>query len=125
MNKLKIVVTVALVFIMACISYPSSAQKKGYDMPKELPDSLKKKFVKDFKEGAILYKPHCSSCHNKIVNGKEEVPDFSLPQLMDYELRFYYVEHQKPLTEELLSETDLNKIIHYLRYKKKNIVEQK
>jgi len=83
-------------------------------------DSAKKEFVMNFDKGQIIYNIVCAKCHNKLVDGVEVVPDFSLPQLMDYEMRIEYPAHQERLTEANLSALELDHVVDYLRYKKKS-----
>jgi uncharacterized protein YicC (UPF0701 family) len=109
------------------ISKIKSSNKKlksiNYNLPDDslsMNDSAKKEFVKSFDKGQIVYNLICAKCHNKIVNGLEVVPDFSLPQLMDYEIRIQYPIHQERLSPENLSATELDDVVNYLRYKKKS-----
>ena len=83
-------------------------------------DSAKKEFVRNFDKGQIIYNIVCAKCHNKLVGGAEVVPDFSLPQLMDYEMRIQYPAHQERLTEANLSALELDYVVDYLRFKKKS-----
>jgi hypothetical protein len=99
----------------------SRAQKKiEFDYPDDIADSSKKTFVKDFNKGHVLYKITCSKCHTTIEKGKEIIPDFSLPQLMDYEIRIW-PQHQEQLPDTKLADGELAKIVLFLRYKKRNV----
>ena len=103
-----------------CCSFISIAQKKiEYSYPDDIVDSAKKTFVKQFYQGHTLYKISCAACHTKKVNGKEIIPDFSLPQLMDYEIRIW-PQHQEDLPETRITEQELSWIVLFLRYKKRN-----
>jgi len=82
-------------------------------------ESAKAEFVANIEKGEIIYSLLCAKCHNKLVNGVEVVPDFSLPQLMDYEMRIQYPSHKDRLTETNLSVKELDQVVDYLRYKKK------
>ncbi|MEP7168624.1 MAG: hypothetical protein ABI855_04585 [Bacteroidota bacterium] len=55
-------------------------------------------------------------------DGKEIIPDFSLPQLLDYEIRVGYPEHQDPMREVIIPKEELEKVILFLQYKKRNDV---
>jgi hypothetical protein len=91
-----------------------------FDYPDDMfADTAKKRFEKEFKQGTVLYKMSCSKCHNITVDGKEIIPDFSLPQLMDYELRFQYAAHGDELKEASITHDELEWIVLFLRYKKK------
>ncbi len=113
---LKYIVTLAfLVFGM----FNAMAQKQtAFNYPDDIVDSARKQFSEDFKKGLILYKINCARCHNKLVNGKEIIPNFSLPQLMDYEIRIF-PEHNEKLTDNKVADEELAKIILFLRYRQK------
>lgn len=89
----------------------------GYTFPDDIADTAKKTFVTDFRKGHRIYLITCGSCHNKTVNGKEVIPDFSLPQLLDYEMRLYQ-EHGDTLTDRFVTDDEMQKVITFLRYKK-------
>jgi hypothetical protein len=111
---------VIVVFVVTGLSLSVHAQKKGdFDYPDDIADSSKKTFVKDFNQGMVLYKIGCGKCHNKVVDKKELIPDFSLPQLMDYEMRFY-PEHGEELPDSRVTDVEMQKIVLFLRYKKKS-----
>lgn len=96
---------------------------RNYDMPDDsltMPTQQKKDFVESCERGIILYNTICASCHNKLIDGKSVVPDFSLPQLMDYEIRIQYPSHEDRLKENNLSVQELDDVVNYLRYKKKS-----
>ena len=94
-----------------------------YELPYDsasMTAAQKKQFVSDFEKGIIIYNTVCANCHNKLVNGVQIVPDFSLPQLMDYEMRIQYPSHENKLTETNLTALEFDQVVHYLRYKKKS-----
>ena len=110
-----------LAFVLALNANVCHAQKKAaFTYPDDIADSAKKSFVKQFNQGMILYKISCNRCHIKIVGGKEVIPDFSLPQLMDYEIRIF-PEHNEKLTDNKVSDEELAKIVLFLRYKEKSV----
>lgn len=94
-----------------------------YELPYDsatMTDAQKKQFFSDFEKGIIIYNTVCANCHNKLVNGVQVVPDFSLPQLMDYEMRIQYPSHENKLTETNLTALEFDQVVHYLRYKIKS-----
>jgi cytochrome c5 len=105
-------------------SQPKSlAPEQLFELPYDsatMTDAQKKQFVTDFEKGIIIYNTVCANCHNKLVNGVQVVPDFSLPQLMDYEMRIQYPSHENKLTETNLTALEFDQVVHYLRYKKKS-----
>jgi hypothetical protein len=88
--------------------------------PDDITEAGKADFVKTYNKGHILYNINCAKCHNKTQEGKQVIPDFSLPQLMDYEIRIQYPDHQDPMRETNLSQEELDQVITFLRYKKRN-----
>lgn len=94
-----------------------------YDMPEDsltMTADKKLAFKESCERGIIIYNTICASCHNKLVDEKSVVPDFSLPQLMDYEIRIQYPSHEDRLKENNLSAQELDDVVNYLRYKKKS-----
>ena len=83
-------------------------------------DTAKQRFEKEFAKGKILYQTNCAKCHTVQENGKATIPDFSLPQLMDYEMRFQYPEHEEDLKETNITHEQIEFVVQYLRYKKKS-----
>lgn len=110
-----------LLFLFLVNSLAGIAQKKTeYTFPDDVvADTAKKSFVKQFNQGQILYNISCAQCHNmKDAKNKLVIPDFSLPQLMDYEMRLY-PQHAEKLSDTFVTDVEMNKIILFLRYKKK------
>ncbi len=110
--------------------YNDTTKTKGKAKPFEYPDeattdSAKKRFEQDFKKGKILYEINCAKCHNVKENKKMEIPDFSLPQLMDYEIRFQYPAHENNMKETNITHDELDQIVQYLRYKKRSGIPYK
>lgn len=50
--------------------------------------------------------------------GKTIIPDFSAPQLLDYEMRIMYPEHGKPLHGSRVSKDELDDIQAFLLHRK-------
>lgn len=84
-------------------------------------DTGKISFLKRFKKGKAIYIETCAKCHDSTKNGKAFYPDFSLPQLMDYEMRFQYPAHNEDLNETNITVAELDDVVDFLRYKKKNL----
>jgi hypothetical protein len=106
-------------------SKPSKLNKKEtvFDYPEFITtDKGKDSLLNEFKKGRIIYKQTCAKCHNVKKDGKLYYPDFSLPQLMDYEMRFQYPAHQDELRETNLSKDELDWVVTFLRFKKLNLL---
>ncbi len=105
-------------------STPSKKNKKelNFDYPDEVTtDTGRVSFLKRFKKGKAIYIETCAKCHDSAKNGKIYYPDFSLPQLMDYEMRFQYPAHNEDLNETNITIAELDDVVDFLRYKKKNL----
>lgn len=110
-----------LIFKVAFYNELSAQKKIGFDYPEDsVTEESKKAFVKQFNQGKVLYNITCSACHNFKEKSIEIVPDFSLPQLMDYEMRFQYSAHKERLNDTHITDEELNKVILFLRFKKKS-----
>lgn len=113
---MKYIIPFTVIFLFA-FSSASTAQKKAeFHYPADsITDASKKAFVKQFKQGSTLYTITCAKCHNI----KNIIPDFSLPQLMDYEMRLYPV-HVEKLNDTKITDEEMQKVILFLRFKTKS-----
>ena len=105
-------------------SKPARRNKKEpiFDYPDYITtDTGRATFVKQFNKGRIIYKQVCAKCHNVTKDGKAYYPDFSLPQLMDYEMRFQYPEHKDDLKETNITAEELDWVVTFLHFKKLNL----
>lgn len=125
-NTFILIIITAILFLVGCtptnkaVDNNASSKQLLFDYPDDMfADTAKKRFEKEFKKGTLLYKMSCAKCHNITEDGKEIIPDFSLPQLMDYELRFQYAAHGDELKETTITHDELEWIVLFLRYKKK------
>ena len=105
-----------LVLLQQCANQKSPA----IDYPPDMVADSQRVFAQHFEKGEILYRLNCAKCHDTLVDGRKVVPDFSLPQLLDYEMRFQYASHENRLREVDVSIAELDDIQHYLRYKKRS-----
>ncbi len=114
---MKRIIFCTIIFTLAFCSESAAQKKAEYEYPEYLAttDSTKKAFVKQFNQGRVLYNITCSKCHNL----KNIIPDFSLPQLMDYEMRMYPV-HMERLNDTKISDEEMQKVVLFLRFKKKS-----
>ncbi len=94
-----------------------------FDYPEYInSDTGRATFVKEFNKGRIIYKQTCAKCHNVTKDGKLYYPDFSIPQLIDYEMRIQYPAHEDELKETNLSPLEFDWVVLFLQYKKKNLL---
>jgi hypothetical protein len=104
---------------------PAKSNKKEpiFDYPDYIDtDTGRASFVRDFAKGRIVYKQVCAKCHNVKKDGKLYYPDFSIPQLVDYEMRIQYPAHQEELKENSLSAEEFDWVVLFLQFKKKNLL---
>lgn len=104
---------------------PSHAEKKqakvSYEFPDAMAPAVREAFTKECDKGQALYNIACASCHNKIVNGRTIVPDWTSAQLVGYELRVLNQNHETGIPEERVTAEELGYIMTFLTYKKKNL----
>lgn len=92
-------------------------------MPEGLSKERKQQLLEQFAEGKKAYLTHCSSCHNKTVNGKEVIPDISFEQADTYRVRFANSQHKAELGDETVTEKELDMIVIFFKYKKESGVK--
>ena len=113
-------IVTAGIFLINC----TSTNKISYNYPDDIitDDTAKKKFVKQFNEGKVLYKINCAKCHSTTAHEKEIIPDFSLEQLENYEIRIQNPKHEEDLRETNITLDELDNVVLFLKYKKRNPV---
>ncbi len=95
-----------------------------HEMPNSFPTStatntdLRGDFTAQFHRGEKLYALSCGGCHNMKRAGKTVIPDFSAPQLLDYEMRMQYPSHGERLHESKVSKDELDDIQVFLLHRK-------
>jgi len=117
--KMRHIILCTMALFAALFSKIAAQSKVEFEYPDDIADTAKKAFVKQFKQGRVLYDIACAKCHSTTVNKKELIPDFSLPQLMDYEIRIW-PQHQEKLADTQITDLELADIVLFLRYKKRN-----
>lgn len=108
-------------FILSAISVDRKPRKeKPATFPPGLTDSARALFIEQFERGQALYTLHCAECHDREVAGRTVIPDFSLPQLLDYEMRMQYPEHGQRLNTTNVSAEELDAIQAFLQYRERS-----
>lgn len=105
-----------LVFAQETVSSDTS----GYQLPATMPSHVKTEYAKMCDKGKILYQINCGGCHTKKVDGKNVIPDFSIQQINDYELRVLNPKHESDIPETTVTPEELSLIMTFLTYKIKN-----
>ena len=106
--------TLSTLVLMRC----GGSKEVPHTYPATTSTDLRGDFVAQFQRGEILYRTNCGGCHNKWVNGHLIIPDFSIPQLLDYEMRTQYPSHGERLHESKVSKEELDDIQVFLQYRK-------
>ena len=96
----------------------ATSKEAPYTFPEANHTDVRGDFTVQFERGEVLYRSSCGGCHNKHVEGRTVIPDFSLAQLLDYEMRMQYPSHGQRLHESKVSKEELDDIQVFLRYRK-------
>ncbi len=120
MKRSLFVMLIVLLCIVAACSYE---KKLGIDMPQGFSKERKGQLLQQFAEGKKAYITHCARCHNKIIDGKEIIPDISFQQADTYKVRFANNKHKAELGTESVTEQDLDMIVIFFTYKKESGVK--
>ncbi len=112
-------IIIAVVFILLIVEC-TTQKKVMYEFPPEMSLPVKAEFVKQCDKGKILWDINCAGCHNTKVKRKVIIPDFTLDQLIGYELRVLNPDHESGIPETNVSAEELGMIMVFLSYKKKN-----
>lgn len=94
-------------------------KKAAYDMPPGLSEKNQKQFIQFFTEGETYYNISCAECHNIKEKRKTFYPHFTEVQLELYIMRVKNPDHTNRLTMKDVSDEELQKIMHFLKYLKK------
>lgn len=109
-----------LTCLMCMVTLLCAGQKKAaYDMPPGLSEKNQKQFIQFFTEGETYYNISCAECHNIKEKRKTFYPHFTEVQLELYIMRVKNPDHTNRLTMKDVSDEELQKIMHFLKYLKK------
>lgn len=115
-------ITILLFFItLVCITSCGIQKEVRYEMPTGLSEINKKQFIQFFDQGEKIYGTSCANCHNKKVDKKIVIPVFTEEQLELYTIRINNEQHSMKLSTRDLSDENLQKVVFFLKYKKKNL----
>ncbi len=89
-------------------------------MPQGFPEARRQQVLQQFAAGKTAYLTHCSSCHNKTINGKTVIPDMSFEQLDTYRVRLANEQHKEELKPDAVTEHELDMIVIFFKYKKES-----
>ncbi len=99
---------------MACVSQP---KLQYYPFPDDIAAEAKTQNLAQIEKGRILYGINCAKCHNKKINGKIIIPDFTVQQLDAYTIRIKNQSHVSVLPEDQVSLEELEDIQYFFSYK--------
>jgi len=114
---MKAIVTALLLFVFAACAVHKQAEVM--DFPLEMAEPVRVQFREAGEKGRILYEMNCAACHNKTVNGKPVIPDFTADALKGYEIRVSNKMHEENMPDEKVTAEELGLISVFLTYKKK------
>jgi mono/diheme cytochrome c family protein len=107
-----------LATMAATLQHCAAKQEVPDTFPADASADLRGDFTEQFHRGEKLYAMSCGGCHNKKVDGRTVIPDFSAPQLLDYEMRTQYPAHGERLHEAKVSKEELDDIQVFLLHRK-------
>ena len=111
--------------LISCASLASYAQKKEYELPAEMSESVRSQYEVICEKGLILYNINCGPCHTKTIKRKKVIPDFEASKLAGYEIRVLNPQHTSHIEEDKLTPEELVFIVTFLNYKKKSWIDPK
>lgn len=106
---------IPVLWLMACAAPPAI---QYYDFPSDIAEEAKTANIKKLEKGKILYNINCAKCHNKKVNGRIIIPDFTNEQLETYTIRIQNKVHVTNLAETKVTPEELEAIQFFFTYKK-------
>lgn len=101
--------------LIACVIQPKI---QYYDFPSDIAEEAKVANRKMIEKGKILYDINCAKCHNKKVNGRIIIPDFTTEQLDSYSVRIRNEVHVSAIAENKVTAEELEAIQFFFTYKK-------
>lgn len=121
MRVIALILSVTLFSICLFVQCTSQKQPKvTYAFPAIMAQPVRDHYTAICEKGRVLYEINCAGCHNKKVNGKIIIPDFSEAQMLGYALRVLNAEHERALPEENITPEELGFINTFLMYKTRN-----
>lgn len=114
--KKYLLIACSFLLLVAC----TAQYRVTYEFPDTLPETIKMRYLQECNQGKTLYEKNCSRCHNTIVKRQSVIPDFKQEKLVSYAVRTANKKHESNMPETIVSEKDLELIMTFLTYKKKN-----
>lgn len=103
-----------------CMACAVQKNKKGYELQAAMSPAVAADYAKQCEKGKVLYAINCGECHNKVVNKKTVIPDFTAAQLKGYELRVANPKHESSMPDTKVTAEELGTIMIFLTYKTKS-----
>lgn len=97
----------------------------SYVFPAAMSEPVKAGYIEMWKKGEILYGLNCGHCHNRVVNRKIIIPEFTEEQLATYEVRIADPRHEMSLSETKVNAEELQLISVFLTYRERDSVALK
>lgn len=106
---------ILIISFVACVT---QTKLQYYDFPADITEEAKASNLKMIEKGRVLYNINCAKCHNKKMNGKIVIPDFTNTQLESYTIRIQNEVHVNNLQENKITPEELEAIQFFFSYKK-------
>lgn len=110
----------SLAMVAVLLGACAGQKKTAYNFPRNMKADIMAAYTIQCDKGKALYTANCARCHNKTVNGRTMIPDFSQEKLIGYELRASNPRHESNLPDSAINAEELGQIMTFLTYKKMN-----
>lgn len=114
-KKVILFLIIVVIILAACAMQP---RIRYYDFPSDIAEEAKAANQKMLEKGKILYEINCAKCHNKKLNGRIIIPDFTNEQLESYTIRIKNEIHASAIPENKITAEELEAIQFFFAYKK-------
>lgn len=117
MRKFSVYFIFLLILLVKCKS-----PMENYSIPVKLSKEDEKELLSSLKQGQSLFQVHCANCHVKKIKRKKLIPNFTGSMLNNYSksLITSTPEHKNTISPKQLKPDDLNKIITFLTFRKRD-----
>lgn len=112
---ISMLIFIVALWLIACVTQPKI---QYFDFPSDIAEEAKVANLKMIEKGRVLYNINCAKCHNKKVNGRIIIPDFTNEQLESYTIRIKNEIHVSTLPENKVTPEELEAIQFFFTYKK-------
>jgi len=110
---------IALLLILSFCVIQCKTQKMEYNLPEPMSAETRAAYMERLDKGKILYKQNCSACHGIFTKGKDNIPNFTKEQLINYRTAVLMANDKKNhAVATKMSPQQLDYIISFLALRK-------